>query len=234
MIVGLVDELVVRKSAFLEAYRLVPSRFPPVTIFDELVAPEEIDVLQALESRTNDRLDLDQLGEAGLIAPEDRVVGPGTTPVMAAFAHPNRSGSRFTDGRFGVYYCAARVDTAIKEVAFHRARFLRESREPACQIEMRCYVGRIRKHLHDGIGHGLDDKILDPDSYHHSQPLGAALRDAGAYGLTYPSVRDPDGMCAALFRPPAIPVVQQTTHYRFDFDGQRITDVVELGAHTSL
>lgn len=228
------DELTVKPPVFETSYRLVPSRFPPVTIFDDLVDPKEIDILYEIESLTNDRLDLEQLGEMSLIAPKDRLVGPGTTPVMAAFAHPSADGSRFSDGSFGVYYCANGVDTAIKEAAHHRARFLRQSQEPACRIEMRCYVGKIQANLHDGVGHSLDEHILAPDSYVYSQPLGKALREAGSFGLTYPSVRDRSGLCAALFRPPAIHAVRQSTHYQFIFDGQRISDVVQLREHQRL
>ena len=60
-------------------------------------------------------------------AAEERVSGPGATPVMAAFTHLNPGGSRFSDGSYGVYYAAHSLETAIAEVSHHRAIFLRRT-----------------------------------------------------------------------------------------------------------
>lgn len=51
----------------------------------------------------------------GLVPPEDRVSGPGTTVIMAAFTHLNPAGSRFSDGTYGVFHSANNIDTAIGE-----------------------------------------------------------------------------------------------------------------------
>ena len=80
------------------SYRLVPSRFPPVGLFDRVSDPADLEVVLAVESLTNDRL-RNETGEIRLVPPEDRVSGPGTTPIMAAFTHLNPEGSRFSDGR---------------------------------------------------------------------------------------------------------------------------------------
>ena len=69
----------------------------------------------------------DELGELHARAPEERVSGPGATPVMAAFTHLNPEGSRFSDGTYGVYYAAHSLETAIAEVSHHRAVFLRRT-----------------------------------------------------------------------------------------------------------
>ena len=153
---------------------------------------------------------------------------------MAAFTHVSSYGSRFSDGTFGVYYCADTPETAVDEVAHHRARFLRESRENPCQIDLRCYRGALQRDLYDGIGHGLNQDILDPTSYEQSQAFAKALRARNAFGLTYPSVRRPGGYSAALFRPPAISPVVQTKHYRLSFDGERITSVVTLSGYRQI
>ncbi|MGN8160378.1 RES family NAD+ phosphorylase [Salinisphaera sp. SWV1] len=213
---------------FDRVHRIVPSRFPPVGIFDRLGDPDDLQALFELEGQTNDRLD-DGLGDIGLVAAGDRLVGPGTTPIMAAFTHPALSESRFTDGTYGIYYCADTSDAAIRESAHHRARFLRMTQEPQCRLEMRLYVGMLQTALHDGLDGALPASVLDPDSYEISQAWGRALRDDGAYGLTYPSVRYAGGRCAALFRPPAIGPVTQSAHYQFVFDGEDISQVVQLG-----
>lgn len=224
-------ELPVGPPPFKRGYRIVPSRFPPTGVFDELVDPQELDLLYEIEARTNDRLAGD-LGLLHLVDPADRLAGPGTTPIMAAFTHP--ADSRFSDGSFGVFYCADREDVAIRETAHHRERFLRYTNEPPCRLEMRLYTGTLRRDLHDGLDDRLPKKVLDPDDYGTSQKWGKRLRNARSYGLVYPSVRYPGGRCAALFRPPAIGPLRQDRHYLYRFDGERITDVVTMGAHRIL
>lgn len=212
---------------FTRAFRVIPSRFPPVGIFDGLADPDELDTLFEIEARTNDRLASD-LGLVDLVKPADRLVGEGTTPIMAAFTHPPQGGSRFTDGSFGVYYCGDSEDVAIRESAYHRQRFLRASNEPPCTVEMRMLIGALQTPLHDGLQRALPAEVLDPDSYAVSQAWGQALRDANSFGLTYPSVRAAGGRCAALLRPPAIGPVSQSAHFHYRFDGHEISHVYQV------
>lgn len=221
------DQLVCVRPPFTRAFRMLPSRYPPVGIFDGLVSADQLQTLFEIEARTNDRL-ADELGLIDLVEPGDRLTGSGTTPIMAAFTHPPQDGSRFTDGSFGVYYCGDSENVVIDECAYHRARFLRASNEPSCTVEMRMLVGNLQTPLHNGLDGDLPDTVLDPDSYAVSQGWGAALRDSGAYGLLYPSVRRANGQCAALFRPPAISPVTQSAHYHFRFDGHRISHVFQV------
>ena len=37
-------------------YRLIPSHFPPIALFENLLDPTELEAAYALESLTNDRL----------------------------------------------------------------------------------------------------------------------------------------------------------------------------------
>jgi len=82
-----------------------------------------------LQALTHPRL-RQELGEISLVPPAERVAGPGSTPVMAAFTHLNPRGSRFSDGSWGVYYAASSLDTAVAEVGFHCARFMTETQQP--------------------------------------------------------------------------------------------------------
>ena len=43
-------------------YRIIPSEYPPINFFEQLVAPELMDELYYLESLTNDRL-RDEVGD---------------------------------------------------------------------------------------------------------------------------------------------------------------------------
>ena len=61
------------------AYRLIPSRFPPVGPWDRVARPEDFEALAQVEALTNPRI-REELGALALIPKERRVAGPGTTP----------------------------------------------------------------------------------------------------------------------------------------------------------
>ncbi|MDQ3289335.1 MAG: RES family NAD+ phosphorylase [Pseudomonadota bacterium] len=204
-------------------YRIVSSRFPPIGVFDDIASPADIDALFELEGRTNPRI-REQLGQIQLIPAERRVSGPGTTPVMAAFTHLNRDGSRFSNGSFGVYYAAQDRDTAVAETVFHRARFLAYTREPRSILEMRCYLSDIAADLHDVRGGYAG--LHDPDNYAESQRTALELRAAGSNGLVYDSVRRPGGQCVALFYPDLVASTRQSAHLYYHWNGHEMTHVV--------
>ena len=62
-------------------YRLVPSHFPPINLFEEVASPAELDIVFALESLTNDRL-RQQAGDLALVPLEDRISGPGSLSLI--------------------------------------------------------------------------------------------------------------------------------------------------------
>ena len=70
---------------------------------------------------------------------DERVFGPGSSPIMAAFTHVNLLGSRFSDGRFGVFYAARERATAVAETKHHHGNFMAATRQPATHLPMRLY-----------------------------------------------------------------------------------------------
>jgi RES domain-containing protein len=216
-------------------WRLVPSRFPPVGLFDDVARPDELEAVAAVQALTNPRL-RQEAGEISLVSPAERVSGPGSTPVMAAFCHLNPEGSRFSDGSWGVYYAAESIATAVAEVAFHRARFLAATAQPAIEVDLRAYRAEVVEPLHDLRGPGWQ-ALLDPDpaAYPASQALARRLRAAGSWGLAWRSVRRPGGECVALLRPRAValPVVQGP-HLALRWDGRRITGWYEKSGLATL
>lgn len=210
-------------------WRLVPSRFPPVGLFDRVAAPEDLDIVFAIEALTNDRL-LDESGDIRLVPLEDRVSGPGTTPIMAAFTHLNPEGSRFTDGTYGVYYAGKDMDTAIAETRFHKARFLAATSEPPMEIDMRSYAADLESELHDIRKMQAQMPAIytdDPGSYLHPQTLAKALRDTGSNGIVYDSVRYSGGECVAVFRPRILSPVRQGPHFCYVWNGEAITEIYQ-------
>jgi hypothetical protein len=213
------------KLRWRHQYRVIASAYPPIDFFEELVEPEQMDALWHIESLTNDRL-RETTGNMGLVAPEDRVSGPGSTPVMAAFTHIGRP-SRFTDGRYGVYYASKTLATAIKETIYQKERFLAATREAAGELAMRVYVGGVLKPLHD-LRREVYAPLHDPNDYTQSQRFAENYRDAHhSWGFVYPSVRDPGGENIAIFRPPAVSIPSQGPHLGYHWDGERVTAVYE-------
>ena len=103
-----------KRIRWSHAWRIVPSRFPPVGVFDRIADPADLDALFAIEALTNPRL-REQAGALRRVPAARRISGPGATPVMAAFTHLNPEGSRFSDGSWGVFYAARSVATAATE-----------------------------------------------------------------------------------------------------------------------
>ncbi len=205
------------------SYRLIPSRYPTVGLYDAIADPADLDVVFAIEALTNPRI-RDELGELQLVAPDERVSGAGSTPVMAAFTHLNPDGSRFSDGSYGVYYAAHALDTAIAEVSHHRAVFLAHTAEPALDIDLRLVTANLDAELHDLRELGAAGaKIFHPDHYASSQALGRRLRAAGSWGVQFPSVRHSGGLCVGVFRPRALGRARAGAHIALHWDGQRIS-----------
>jgi hypothetical protein len=214
-----------------EAWRIVPSRFPPRGVFDRIASPDDLEALYAIEALTNARL-REELGQLSLVPRARRISGPGTQPIMAAFTHLNPDGSRFSDGSYGVFYAARTLDTAVAETMFHRGRFMAATKEPAMKLEMRCYRTAIAGRLHD-LRRGWPT-MLAPDDYAAPQALARELRAAGSDGVVYPSVRHPGGECVGLFHPDLAQPCVQARHLVYTWNGQRIEPDYALATLQSL
>jgi RES domain-containing protein len=215
----------IKRIRWSHAYRIVPSRFPPVGVYDRIADPADLEAVFAIEALTNPRL----REEAGLlqrIPKNRRISGPGSTPVMAAFTHLNPEGSRFSDGSWGVFYAAHSVATAVEETVYHRQQFLAATAEPACDIEMRCYRTAITGKLHDLRGGW--PQAHSPDSYAASQTLARELRQCDSNGVVYDSARHLGGECVAVFYPDLIAPCVQSEHLIYRWDGRRIAMVLKV------
>ena len=214
----------VKRIRWSQAYRIVPSRFPPVGVYDRIADPADLDAVFAIEALTNPRL-REEAGALKLVPKERRISGPGSTPVMAAFTHLNPEGSRFSDGTWGVFYAAHSVATAVEETVYHREQFLAATAEPACDIEMRCYRTSIAGRLHD-VRDGWPE-VQDPRSYVASVALAEQLRKTGSNGIVYNSARHA-GECAAVFYPDLVAPCVQSEHLIYRWNGAHIAMVLRV------
>ena len=220
-----IDSPPLKRIRWNQAYRIVPSRFPTIGVYDRVADPADLDAVFALEAMTNPRL-REEAGALQHVPKDRRLSGPGSTPVMAAFTHLNPEGSRFSDGSWGVFYAAHSVATAVEETVYHRERFLAATSEPACEIQMRCYRTQLDSRLHDIRGGWA--AAHDPASYVASVALARELRAAGSNGIAFDSARHAGGESFAAFYPDVVAPCVQAQHLIYRWDGARIAQVLEV------
>ncbi len=210
-----------------EACRIVPTRYPSVFLYDRVADAADFDALYALEAMSNDRL-RDELGQIERVPAEQRLFGPGSGPIMAAFTHVNPAGSRFADGSFGVFYAAHERQTAMAETRYHHARFLAATAQPPLHLPMRLYHVAVQAKLHDlRPANAVPDAVYHPDDYSSGRALGARLRAAGSAGVVYRSVRRAGGQNVGLFMPRAASQCLHAAHLLYVWDGLVFADVYE-------
>ena len=207
--------------------RIVPSRFPPIQLFERVTDPADLEAVFELESMTNPRL-REEVGDIRLVPEHERISGPGTSVIMAAFTHLNPQGSRFSDGTYGVFYAACDLPTAIAETKHHRELFMRATRQPRMELDMRAYLVDLVGNLHDLRGRKRTHPLAyHEDSYAVGRNLARRLRSDRSNGIVYDSVRHAGGECAAVFRPRLLSNCRQERHLCYVWDGARISTIYE-------
>lgn len=210
-----------------QACRIVPTRHPSVYLYDRVADAADFEALYALEAMTNDRL-RDETGVVQLVASEERVFGPGSGPIMAAFTHVNPAGSRFSDGAYGMFYAARERATAVAETAYHHGRFLAATQEGPMHLPMRLYHVSIDARLHDLRNAAVvPAAVFDSDDYGSARALGAVLQSRGSAGVVYRSVRRSTGFCVGLFKPRGAKACLQAAVLLYAWNGERFTDIYE-------
>lgn len=210
----------VRRVRWSKTWRIIPSRYPPIQLFERLGDPDDWETLAEIEGLTNDRL-RQEAGDISMVPIEDRIAGPGASWVMASFTHVGRP-SRFSAGDYGIYYCARTKETAVAETTYHMARFYAATGEARLDVDMRTLIGSLDGTFHDLRVDPAFEPLRDRDDYSLSQAMGKRLRDLGSNGVVFDSVRDPGGECLGAFRPKAVPIPTQGAHLRYHWDGTRI------------
>lgn len=214
-----------RRVRWQAACRIVPTRYPAVNLYDRVADAEDFDALIALEALSNERL-RDEIGEIERVPAADRVFGPGSGPIMAAFTHVNSEGSRFSDGRFGMFYAARDRATAVAETRHHHARFLAATRQGPMHLPMRLLHVTVDARLHDLRGAEFA-AVHDPSDYSPSRTLGHHLQAQGSAGVVYRSVRHAKGQCVGLFKPRGASHCVHAAYLLYAWDGRAFGDVYE-------
>ena len=219
-----VSSIPISKVKWSGAVRIIRSVYPPIDLFEDIADPEDWPLLISAEQKTNPRL-MQTIGNIDLVPAARRVGGPGAGYLMAPFTHVSTDRpSRFSRGRFGVLYVGRDFQTALLETAYHHARFMANTREPAgWTSQFREIRLDVQAALHDlRGGNPAYAAALDPADYRAAQALGERLHAASAEGLVYPSVRNLTGECAGLFYPDRASHVAQGGHFDYHWNGTRV------------
>jgi len=209
-------------------FRLIPSRYPSVGIFDAVASAEDLEAVFELEAWTNDRIS-NELGVLHTIPGDEWLTGrPLATVVMAAFCHPHPAGGRFNDPSRGAWYAAFALRTAHAEAIHNRTRELHEiGGWFDTFVQMAAYLADFDATF-DDVRASRFSRYLNPDSYKASQRLGRRLLDQASNGIIYPSVRDRGGTCIVCFRPKLVGRVRQGGFYEYRWTGERQPAITKL------
>ncbi|AWB57715.1 RES family NAD+ phosphorylase [Colwellia sp. Arc7-D] len=207
-------------------FRLVNSKFPPITLFDDVISSDHFEAVYAIQALTNPRI-LNELGNLSLLSTQEIPFGiDGVNYVTAPFTHINVDGSRFSNGDFGVLYLADTVDTAIKETLYHQEKYFQNITGLHYDtVDMRCLKVTFSANVADC---SKVEGISESDSYVQPRILGAQLKKNSQQGFQYQSVRNQGATCWGLFSPIHVSAAIQTKHFEFIFDGNSIAKVREL------
>lgn len=214
-----------------DTHRLIPAKYSAGKDSVLTRIAEDDTHLQAifdLDHATNDRL----LAENNLpvgIGMHELIFGvPYYRIVNATFCHPHPLGSRFNGPDRGAWYAAFALKTAQAEVTFHKSVELAEVHWWDETVTYDDYLADFSADFHDIRSDRNFQSCLAPHSYEHSQKLAEDLLANSALGLTYPSVRDPDGTCLVCFRPTLVMNVRKTSTYQFSWNGKGPPQIAKL------
>jgi hypothetical protein len=193
------------------SHRLIPSRFPPVGLFDTVTRAADLEAVMELAGWTNDRLVAERVAR---LPRREWVFGrPNSSIVMAAFLHAPPGGTRFAGPDLGAWYAAARIETAVAEVGHHLRREAFARRKSELTRRYRAYNARLDGRYRDIRASAAQmPEVYASDDYAASQAFGEGLRKAGADGIVYESLRHAGGTNVVAYRPSKVLDVVQAEH----------------------
>jgi hypothetical protein len=193
-------------------YRLIPSRYPPISAFESVTSPEDLEAVMDLEGWSNDRLVIERVSR---LTKSEWVYGvPNASVIMASFLHGGLSGLRFTGPDLNGWYASLAHRTAIAEVAHHLRREAINMRISSLTLQYRTCTAQVAGGYHDirGIS-AARPELYRPDDYMASQAFGKAIRTSGGDGILYDSVRHVGGTNVVALRPKNVRNVVMGTHH---------------------
>lgn len=195
-------------------YRLIPSRFPPVDLYERIAPSSTWDALYEIESKTNPRLRRQDSSEEN--------VGSSQNWNQAPFAYPQPKGSLFTKRHDTSLIMFATQEAALAVSLRQRTDFLSEGNLPSTEVITRLLITPVTGRFLDVRGDDLNsgDNEFDPkllaESCRHTE---------GVDGIAF---RNPAYLCAdayLILRKSALGHTKQGSHFAYRWDGEQFTNV---------
>ena len=179
-----------------DAYRLIPSRFPPVNVYEGLIANDRLNDVYAAEAITNPRLrSLSRMTSAGAV---DASADPRLQNWnLAPFAYGDPDGTLFFDERQPCLEVAVERQTALAISVAKRERFLSHTATPSTGLDMRMLRTPVKGKFWDL--RGMADPIAGLPEVER-RAIGAQMPD-GAQGILYRPVERGAGTAIATYLP---------------------------------
>jgi hypothetical protein len=203
-------------------YRLIPSRFPPISIYERVIANDRINDLVDVENLTNPRVRALAMRTSGL-----QSVDPSSPTLqnwnLAPFTYPNPEGSHFFRDGYSVLELTDCLQGALATSVRLRETFLRRTREAPIALEMRVLKTPVS-------GEFLDLRALgNVHSKEDRWGIGDQVIGAGLDGVLFESPDRPSSTRIAVLKESKLGRSDQTKHFKFFWNGERITSVVAFG-----
>lgn len=217
-------------SAPRPAHRLIPSRFPPIGVFDTVTTAADLAAVMELVGWTNDRLVAERVAR---LPQEEWVYGvPNASVVMAAFLHVAPTGLRFNGPELGAWYASDDIRTAAAEVGHHLRREIAAQGLGTMRRTYRACAATLLGDYLDIMGRQAEyGDVYAPDRYHASQAFAENIRASGGAGILYDSLRRRSSVNVVAYRPRNITEIFQTDHYEIVASAtSRQIDVRKLAA----
>ena len=208
-------------------YRIVRVNHPKIGFIETMTNPADWDSVAKAIAKEDPSFS--NAASNLLDLPIDRRVGgPGSSWVLIPFVYNSPDyPSRFTDGKFGIFYAGNSKEVALAESIHHYSNFmLTSSSGSRWSADFQLLEGSTSGLLHDM---DMVPGTLDPNDYRLSQRAGRELRNAGSDGLTWTSVRRPGERCIGVFWPNVVSIPILSARYRYHWNGARVDLIKNLG-----
>ena len=204
-----------------EWFRLIPSRFPPISIYERVIANDRLNELVAVENLTNPRVKTATLMTSGLVP-----VDPSSPALqnwnLAPFTYPNPEGSYFFRKGFSVLELSENLQAALATSVRRRELFLRRTREPPIDLEMRVLKTPVS-------GDFVDLRQSPPFSEEDRWKVGDSVVRQNLDGALFSSPDREGSSCIAVLKESKLGRSEQTKHFKFRWDGERFSSIVAFG-----
>jgi len=215
-------------SAPRPSYRLIPSQFPPIGLFDTVANSADLEAVMELAGWTNDRLVVERIRR---LPRNEWIYGvPNASIVMAAFLHVAPGGMHFNGPELGAWNAADDIRTAAAEAGHHLRRGTVARSITLMSRRYRAYMSTLLGDYVDISGQQkARPELYAHNSYEASQNFGENVRASDGAGILYDSLRRRGGLNVVSHRPRNITEIVQADHFEITvFAASHSIDVQRL------